>query len=433
MDIFEAMRKEGLSELRIVRGVGSSSKLHQEALRLLEETGEYDHEEVAFFFDIKTELKAIIAIHDSTLGKVRRSLLRRILDWILRRSKKGKSLGGTRILSYLTPEEKENGIIVPGEVITKRAMFDVLRLSQGMTYKSAMAGLNLGGAKGVIIADPDREKRPVLLWQYGKCVNTFKGRFITGEDMNIKIPDADIISFATPYVVGLSPDNPRRRGGGDPSPFTGRGVFQGQRAALEEKNGTDSFESVRDAIQGIAGGVGSNLARLLHEAGARLIGSGGEHVKKTKEICKELGAKVIEDRERIYDVECDIFSPNAGGGILNDETIPRLKCKIVAGGANNQLLKPEHGDLLHKLGILYIPDYVINAGGLINVYNEIVEGGYDLERSYQMVDNIYNTVKEIIRVSKEKNLPTYLVAEEMAKERIRKGTINQAIPRIKLS
>jgi leucine dehydrogenase len=421
MDIFGAMREAGLDCVRITRGIEPSYKLAQEALRILEETGEYDHEEVAFFFDERTGLKSIIAIHDSTLGKA------------LQEGEPDISLGGTRILDYIKPKEREEGMIVPREVIIRRAVFDVLRLSRGMTRKSSITGLNLGGAKGVIIADPDKEKRPVLLHQYGKCVDTFGGRFITGEDENVKIPDADIMSFVTPYVAGLSPDNPRRKGSGDPSPWTAQGVFQSMKAVLEEIYGTDSFRNITIAIQGIAGNVGSNLARLLHEAGAKLIGSGGRHIERTEAVCKELGAEMLEDRERIYDVECDIFSPNAGGATLNDETIPRLKCKAIVGAANNQLLKPKHGDALHNRGIIYVTDYAGNAGGVTNVYVELVEGGYNPELVAQIVNNIYNTTKEMIRVSREKNLPTYLVTDEIADERVRRGIINTKIPKVVLN
>lgn len=440
MDIFETMARENIESIRIHKGALSLkgtrsldqlSQETQEVLRFLEGirkaclSGEYDHEEVAFFFDKGTGLKSIMAVHDSTLGEA-----------LIKGKPKKISLGGTRFTSYITPEEKEKGIVVPGEVIVRRAVFDVLRLSRGMTYKSSVAGLNLGGAKGIIIADPDKDKRPVLLYQYGRYVNTFEGRFITGEDMNIKIPDADIMSFATPYVAGLSPDNPRRKGSGDPSPFTARGVFQSMRAVLKELYGTDSFNGIKVAVQGIAGNVGSYLAAFLSEAGAEIIGCGGVHVKKTKAICQKYGVRMLEDRDKIYDVKCDISSPNAGGAILNDETLPRLKrsgCKAIVGGANNQLLKPEHGDWLHEHGILYIPDYVANAGGVINVCYELVEGGYDPRKTTQMVDSIYDTVREIICLSREKNLPTYLVAEEMAKERVRKGTINQGIPKVKFS
>lgn len=425
MEIFERMRTEDVQVLRIGKGIwpwfpSIQFELTQAALRMLEKSGEYDHEEVAFFFDKRTALRAIIAIHDSTLGRA------------LKKGEPNRSLGGTRITDFLTPEEKEKGINVPQEIIVQRAIFNVLRLSRGMTVKSALAELNLGGAKGVIIADSDKDKRPPLLYQYGKCVNTFEGRFITGEDMNVHIPDADIISFATPYVAGLSPDNPLRIGSGDPSPFTALGVFQGMKAALEEIYGTNSFKGVTIAIQGIAGGVGSNLAKFLHEAGARLIGSGGVHVEKTKAICEQLGVEIVEDREKIYDVECDIFSPNAGGGILDDETIPRLKCKIIAGGANNQLLKPEHGLQLHQRGIVYILDSDINRGGLVNVLNEIVEGGYDSRRATQMVKHTYQSIKEKLVIARQRNLPVHLVAEEMAKERVRKGVLNKKIPKISL-
>lgn len=202
------------------------------------------------------------------------------------------------------------------------------------------------------------------------------------------------------------------------------------RAVIKEIYGIDSFKGITVAIQGIAGNVGSNLAELLSNAGARLIGCGGRHVEKTEEICKKYGAKMLKDRDKIYDAKCDIFSPNAGGAIINDETLPRLKCKAVVGGANNQLLRPEHGDKLHELGILYIPDYVANGGGVINVCVELMEGGYNPELAARLVDNIYHTVKNIIRISKEKNIPTHLVADQLAKERVKNRLINEDIPPI---
>jgi leucine dehydrogenase len=287
---------------------------------------EYDYEQLVFCQDKSSGLKAIIAIHDTTLGP---------------------ALGGTRIYDYKTDEE---------------AIIDALRLARGMTYKNAAAGLNLGGGKAVIIGDPKKIKSEALFRAFGRFVEGLNGRYITGEDMNMTQKDAAYVNCETNYIVGLE------TGSGNPSPMTAYGVFKGMQAAVNEVYGSDDLEGKTVAIQGL-GAVGRILAELLYEAGAKLIVTSRDQAKVAKAVA-ELGATAVEPDE-IYGVECDVFSPCAIGAIINDKTIEQLKCKIIAGPANNQLAQPRHGDVLHEKGILYVPDYVINSGGVINIIDDI--------------------------------------------------------------
>jgi len=261
----------------------------------------------------------------------------------------------------------------------------------------------------------------------GKYVNRLSGKYITAEDVGTKTADMEIVSKMTKWVVGLE------RKSGDPSPFTALGVFWAMKAMLEEVFGTDSFKGRIVAIQGIAGGVGYHLAKLLAEADAILIGTGGRDKEAALRVGKELGAKILDsgvkpdgtydqNLDPIYDIECDVFSPNAMGGIINDDTLPRLRCKIINGGGNNQLWKPSHGKILHQKGILYAPDYLINAGGLINVSHEIRKfypNGYNKEEATAHVKQIYNRMKLVIEISKREGIPTYLAADRLAEERIK--------------
>ncbi|MGB9857060.1 MAG: Glu/Leu/Phe/Val family dehydrogenase [Dictyoglomaceae bacterium] len=335
---------------------------------------QYDYEELIFIHDKSTNLKGLICIHDTTLGP---------------------ALGGLRFWKY---EKEEDAII------------DVLRLARGMTYKAAVSNLSLGGGKAVIIGDPKKDKSEALLRMFGKFVESLKGRYITAEDVGISVEDMCHIRKETKYVAGL-PEN--MGGSGDPSPMTARGVFYGLKAALEEVYGTCSFVGKVIALQGL-GHVGYNLARLLLEDGARVYACDidEEKVEKAK---RELGIIPVPFKE-IYSVECDIFSPCALGGILNKETIPKLTCRIVGGAANNQLKSEEDGKLLHEKGILYLPDYVINAGGLINVSCEIE--GYSREKALEKVKGIYTNIKKVIQIAKEEKIPTYLAANRLAEERI---------------
>jgi len=345
-------------------------------MEIFEKMAKNDYEQIVFCYDSSVNLKAIIVIHDTTLGA---------------------ALGGCRMRMYPTEED---------------AIIDCLRLGRGMTYKAAAAGLNLGGGKAVIIADPKKDKSEEFWRSYGKFVNSLNGRYITAEDMGTSVEDMEIILQETPFVTGVSKSH---GGSGDPSPFTALGTVQGIKACVEEVFGSTSLEGKKIAVQGV-GNVGYHLCKFLHKEGAKLIVS-GHHQDRINRVKKEFGAKAVSEYD-IYSIDCDIFSPNAVGAIINDDTIPQLKCSIIAGAANNQLAEPKHGDKIYEMGILYAPDYVINAGGLINVYNELTE--YSEERATNMVLKIYDNMKKVIEISKRDDIPTYIAADRMAEERIAK-------------
>jgi len=286
-----------------------------------------DHELVEFVHDRASGLTALIALHSTHLGP---------------------GAGGTRCWHYPDPEA---------------AIRDALRLSRGMSYKNAMAGLPMGGGKGVILAGPDRARTPEMLAAYGDAVHALGGRYITAEDVGMSEGDMAAIADRTPYVTGL-PSDDAGMAGGDPGPFTAKGVYLGIRAAVARGLGRDSMEGVHVAIQG-TGSVGGGVARLLAGDGARLTLADIDE-QRAASLAGELGAEQVP-AERIMDVACDVFSPNALGAILDDAGIARLRTGIVAGGANNQLARPEHGPLLAERGVLFAPDYVINAGGIIAV------------------------------------------------------------------
>ncbi|HXF04064.1 MAG TPA: Glu/Leu/Phe/Val dehydrogenase dimerization domain-containing protein [Blastocatellia bacterium] len=332
------------------------------------------HEEVIFCQNKDVGLRAIIAIHDTTLGP---------------------ALGGTRMWPYATDED---------------ALIDALRLSRGMTYKAAAAGLNLGGGKAVIIGNPKTDKSEALFRAFGRFVQSLGGRFITGEDVGIDVNDVEYMYMETDYVCGLSPAH---GGGGDPAPVTAFGVVQGMKACLLEKFGTDSFQGLTVAIQGL-GSVGFHLAQLLSREGVRLIGADIDP-EKTERARTELKVEIVPPEE-IYDVPAEIFAPCALGAILNDRTIPRLRCQIVAGAANNQLEEDRHGLALHERGILYAPDYVINAGGLINVSVELE--GYDRRRALRMTRGIFYNLRKVFQIARERGIPTHEAADRMVEERI---------------
>ena len=333
----------------------------------------YNYEQLVLCHDEASGLRAIIAIHDTTLGP---------------------ALGGCRMWTYSSEDE---------------AIEDALRLARGMTYKNAAAGLNLGGAKAVVIGDPRKDKSEALFRALGRYVETLGGRYITAEDVGTTIEDMEYIRMETKYVAGLG------EGSGDPSPITALGVFHGIRAACKEVFGTDDVAGRKVAIQGI-GNVGYNLAKYLKKAGAELIVTDIFEDNVNKAV-KELGAKAVKPDE-IIGVECDIFSPCALGAIINDETIDKLKCKAVAGSANNQLKEDRHGDMLEQKGILYVPDYIINAGGVINVAAELEPGGYVREKAVKKVEALYNAVLEVIEIAKKENIPTYKAADRLAENRI---------------
>jgi leucine dehydrogenase len=295
------------------------------------------------------------------------------------------------------------------------AIFDVLRLSRGMTYKSAVADTGLGGGKSVILGNPKTEKNETLFRAMGKFVDSLKGRYITAEDVGTAVEDMVMVRSETKYVTGLPLD---MGSSGDPSPWTALGVFRGMKACLEEVYGAADFAGRTVAMQGL-GHVGGFLAEHLAKAGARLVVT-DLSPERAKEAAARLGATVVAP-DAIYDVPCDVFSPNALGAVINDDTIKRLKAKIVAGAANNVLLREEHGDRLREMGVLYAPDYVINAGGIINVSIEVEKEGYDEARSRKKVENIYNALKTVFRMAREKNVSTNRASNLLAEERIAKG------------
>ncbi|MBM7584558.1 leucine dehydrogenase [Bacillus pakistanensis] len=336
----------------------------------------YDYEQLLFCQDEQSGLKAIIGIHDTTLGP---------------------ALGGTRMWTYESEEA---------------AIEDALRLAKGMTYKNAAAGLNLGGGKTVIIGDPRKDKNEEMFRAFGRFIQGLNGRYITAEDVGTTVADMDLIHEETDFVTGISP---AFGSSGNPSPVTAYGVYRGMKAAAKEAFGTDSLEGKTIAVQGV-GNVAFNMCRHLHDEGANLIVTdiNKEAVQKAVD---EFGAKAVDTNE-IYSVDCDIFAPCALGAIINDETIPQIKAKVIAGAANNQLKETAHGDTIHEMGIVYAPDYVINAGGVINVADELY--GYNRERAMKKVEQVYNNVERVIEIAKRDGIPTYMAADRMAEERIEK-------------
>ena len=343
-------------------------------MQLFDYMGEYGYEQMVMCSDPASGLKAIIAIHDTTLGP---------------------ACGGTRIWPYGSEEE---------------ALQDALRLGRAMTYKSATAGLSLGGGKGVIIADPNSQKTEALLRAYGRFVDTLGGRYLTTTDVGSTGRDLELVSQETEYVVGL----PLPLGGsGDTSVMTGLGVYMGMKACARETWGEDSLRGKRVAMQGF-GKVAYHTAQHLLEEDAQLVVTDVYDGALTK--ARELGVSVVSPEE-IYDVPCDILSPCALGGVLNRDTIPRLSCRVVAGGANNQLLTDADGEELHRRGILYAPDYVVNAGGIINVSAE-VGMSYNPEVAREKTERIYEIMERVIHTSKREEIPTFLAADRLAEDRL---------------
>lgn len=337
------------------------------------------HKLVAMIHDEQTGLHGFIAIHNDVLGP---------------------ALGGTRMYPY------------PNDLA---AVTDVLRLSRGMTYKAALAGVKFGGGKAVLVGDPKKDKNEAYLRAYGRRLNYLNGAFLTGEDVGIAVADIEIVAKETPYVNGRSEGlHDGVKGSGDPSPVTARGVLHGIRAALETIFGNDTITGRSFAIQGL-GKVGFRLARLLHEQGARLIVADVDDHMVERALTEFRGSEAVEPEE-IHRQQVDVYSPCALGAVLNDRTLPELQCRIVAGAANNQLATPAHGDTLFSQGILYAPDYAINAGGLVNVTDELEPGGYDRERALRKVAHIYGTLKNVFERSAREQVPTYLVADRMADE-----------------
>jgi leucine dehydrogenase len=340
-----------------------------------------DHEQVVFCHDRSAGLKAIIAIHNTN---------------------RGPSLGGCRMWSYTSEEE---------------ALHDVLRLSRGMTYKSAMAHLDLGGGKAVVIGNARTDKTEALLRALGRYVDTLGGRYIIAEDAGTSVEDMRVIGQVTRHVVGIA-DKVTGEGGmrsGDPSPATAYGVFIGLRAAVKHRLQRDDVDGLRVAVQGV-GHVGYRVAKYLHEAGAQLWVS-DIYDDQAERAGADLQATVVAP-ERIYDQDVDVFAPCALGAVINDDTLPRLRAKVIAGAANNQLAEDRHGEELMRREMLYAPDYVINAGGLIDVAHERI--GYDRERMLRHIERIDDTLMEIFERAERQGLPTNVVADHIAEERFRK-------------
>jgi len=334
---------------------------------------EHGHEQVVFTQEPACGYRGIIAIHDTTLGP---------------------ALGGTRFWSYDSDME---------------ALVDVLRLSRGMTYKAAVAGLNLGGGKSVIIGNHKRGDREMLMRAHGRAVQSMRGRYITAEDVGTSVEDMDFVHMETQYVVGIAERS------GDPSPVTAYGTYRGIKACARRKYGSDDLTGRSVAVQGV-GHVGWHLCRYLDEDGAKLYVADIDDAK-VERVVTELGAEAVAE-EDIYDTDADIFAPCALGAVLNDETVPRLEVDIVAGAANNQLGDESHDNMLAERDILYAPDYVINAGGLINVYSELAD--WSLERSKRKAGEIYHTLLQIFELAEEHGLTSAEAADKLARRRVRR-------------
>lgn len=334
------------------------------------------YEKVVACRDEESGLHAIISIHDRTMGP---------------------SLGGLRMFPYDNESD---------------ALTDVLRLSRGMTYKSACAGTGLGGGKAVIIGDPKTDRTEARFRAMGRFIETLDGGYITAEDMGVGIRELEWIRAETKHVTGLSRES---GSSGNPSPFTARGVVRGLRACAEEQFGTSRLDGFHYAVQGL-GHVGGEVVRGLSIVGGFCtVTDISEERRAEFEVLP--GVEVVAPDD-IYDIECDFFVPCAMGGVLHDETIPRLKCKVVSGAANNQLLEDRHGQMLTDRGILYAPDYVINAGGIINVSVELEADGYDERKAVAKIENIYDALKEIFATSRREGITPSLAADRVAEQRL---------------
>ena len=341
-------------------------------MNAMTEMSNYRHEKVLFVNNEKAGLKAIIAVHNTNLGP---------------------AIGGCRLFPYASYDD---------------ALFDVLRLSRGMSHKNAVAGLPHGGGKGVIIADPS-QKTEAMFEAFGEAVNNLGGDYITAEDVNTDCDDALIMMRKTKHICGLPMNS------GDPSPFTARGVWQGIKATAKVAMGASSLEGLTIAVQGL-GKVGYDLCRLLHNDGAKLIVGNRSNKAALERAADEFGATVVATNE-ILTAECDILAPCALGAILNPNTIPNLRCKAVAGAANNQILDDASGLALKARGIYYAPDFVINGGGVINAAAE-VDGPYNVDAVLAKVDNIYNSIERILSESKQTGEPEGVIATRYAESLI---------------
>lgn len=340
-------------------------------MKLFDTIASMGHEQLVICNDSSAGYRGIIAIHSTTLGP---------------------ALGGTRFWNYDSDED---------------AIIDALRLSRGMTYKNAVAGLNLGGGKSVIIGNNKTADREMIFRAHGRFVESLGGRYITAEDVGTSTADMDFVHMETKNVAGLAGRS------GDPSPVTAHGVFRAIQASAKERWGSDDLSAKTVSLQG-AGHVGYYLAKELHEAGAKLVITDID-VERAKSAVTEFGAKFVSPDD-IYGVQADIFAPCALGAVINDKTIPQLRVEIVAGAANNVLLEERHGVALEEKGILYAPDYVANAGGVINVYSELA--GWSSARSFRKADEIYDTILKVFAIAKTDKVPTYVAADRLAEQRI---------------
>ncbi len=332
---------------------------------------EHEHEQVVFCYEPTANYRGIIAIHDTTLGP---------------------ALGGTRFWKYASDRE---------------ALIDVLRLARGMTYKAAVAGVNLGGGKAVIIGDPKTPRREMLFRAHGRFVESLKGRYITAEDVGTSVEDMGYVHMETEHVTGIAGRS------GDPSPVTAYGVYRGIKACARERYGSDSLSGMTITVQGL-GHVGYHLCSHLAAEGVKLIVTDIDEERVTR-VVRDFGAAAVAPDE-IYGVDAQVFAPCALGSVVNDETVPKFRCEIIAGAANNQLAEARHGDELVRRGILYAPDYVINAGGLINVYGEL--NGWSPDRAKHKAGEIYDTLLQLFELSKEQGIPTHDAADRLAERRI---------------
>ena len=338
----------------------------------------YDYENLLFCQDKELDFKAIIAIHDTTLGP---------------------ATGGCRMWQYDSEME---------------AIEDALRLARGMTYKYAAAGVNLGGGKTVIIGDPKRKDREPIFRALGKFINRLGGKFITGEDVGTTLQDMEYIRMESEHVVTL----PTYLGGaGDIAPMTAFGVIRAMQACCKRVYGSDNLEGKKVAVQGL-GAVGQNVVEQLHELGAKLVVTDIDP-EKIEAMVARYGVEKV-DPEAIYDVECDIFCPCALGAVIRDETLNRLRCKAICGSANNQLKEERHGGLLEQKGMVYAPDYIANAGGTIYDTDRLCVGGVSHERGREKVSRIYQNMERVFDIADREGISTYLAADRMAEERIRK-------------
>ena len=374
-------RKPAATPRKARRSVAPASNPH--STDVFEQMAVHRHEQVSYWYDPVSGYRGVIAIHNTALGP---------------------ALGGTRFWRYVSDAE---------------ALNDVLRLARGMTYKAAVAGLNLGGGKSVIIGDPsiDNDERKGVFREHGRHVESLGGRYITAEDVNTSPRDMEWVSTETKRVVGLTGRS------GDPSPVTAWGTFRAAQACARFVWDSDAVDGKTIAVQGV-GHVGYYLCKLYHEHGAKLVVSDVSK-DKVQRVVSEFGARPVAP-DAIYGVDADIFAPCALGAVINDDTIRALRVAIVCGAANNQLAAEKHGDELERRGIAYAPDYVANAGGLINVNAEIE--GWSLEQSHTKAGEIYDTVMRVLEIARDEGIPSYRAADRLAEERVAKAEKTRGIP-----